>query len=83
MFKRGQPLTVFDEDTRVFMAKSMLRELLRRELAQKINLSTNRPELFSVNEVNALHAAMPERQVDETIDQWLERGIRALQKQPK
>lgn len=78
MAKRGQPLTVFDKETRAFMAKSMLRGLLRREIGQKVGSAADQSQLPSANEVQALHSVMPERRADEPVDQWLERGVRAL-----
>ncbi|KJS40005.1 MAG: hypothetical protein VR70_07055 [Rhodospirillaceae bacterium BRH_c57] len=72
------PLTAFDEETKVAMAKSMLRGLLRREIGQMVNLVSDRAHLPRAQGVMALLAAMPRRQADEPVSQWLERAIRAL-----
>lgn len=75
----GEPLTCFDQETRIRLTKMLLLEIERDRLHDALRHDLAGDPIPDINIARAIAEAMPERRDGEDIGDWLRRGIQAGQ----
>ncbi|OAN48666.1 hypothetical protein A6A04_20010 [Paramagnetospirillum marisnigri] len=71
----GEPLTCFDQKTRIILAKTLLLEVERDRFFDTLQSELRHEPIPDIRLTQAVAAAMPERHSGEGIADWLKRGI--------
>lgn len=71
----GEPLTCFDQQTRIRLAKMLLLEIERDQLNDALHRELRNEPVPDIKLAQAMTVAIPERHGGESIGGWLTRSL--------